>query len=96
MPVLQTYEHDPDAELDYSVDWTAWLPDGDTIASSDWEISPSGPTISRKTVDVDGKIATCFVEGLVAGTKYRLTNRIVTTPGARRNDRSILLKTVEM
>ena len=32
---------DPDAVLDYSVDWGAQYLDGDLLAESDWSVTPS-------------------------------------------------------
>lgn len=31
---------DPSAVLDYTVDWTLWLPPGDTLASASWAAEP--------------------------------------------------------
>ena len=46
------FQHDPDAILDYAVDWNAWLP-GTSIASVSWSV-PSGITI-QQTDEVDGR-----------------------------------------
>ena len=34
-----TFTKDPDAVLDYSVDWTRWL-DGDILSESQWIVPP--------------------------------------------------------
>ena len=94
MPTLQTFLHDPDAKLDYSVDWTLWLPTGDAVDTSTWAVSPEGPTLTSSTIDIDGKITTIWFEGGTAGSKYVLTNHIITTEG-REDDRSITLKLAE-
>jgi hypothetical protein len=83
------YEHDPNAELDYTVDWAPWLPTGDTIATSIWIVptgltQPVGPTNT-------GTLAVIWLGfnssvGTV-GEIYRVTNRI-TTVGGRKDDRS--------
>ena len=36
-----TFTKDPDAVLDYSVDWSLWLA-GDTISSSEWLLDDGG------------------------------------------------------
>lgn len=41
-----TFFKDPDAVLDYGVDWTAWL-GSDTIVTSTWVVSPTGLTAER-------------------------------------------------
>ena len=81
---------DPDAKLDYGVDWSAWLPTGVTIATSTWTITPAGPTLSGQANSTTA--TTVWVEGCTAGTVYTLTNRITTngTP-AQVDDRSITL-----
>ena len=42
-----TFTKDPDAVLDYSVDWSLWLA-GDQISSSEWILEP-GATIEKVT-----------------------------------------------
>ena len=91
MSVLATYIHDPEARLDYSMNWAPWLPDGDTIDVSTWSIEPVGPTLSSASVSVSGLVATVYVEGATEGETYILTNHIVTI-GAREDDRSVKLK----
>lgn len=95
MAVLETYLHDPEAKLDYSIDWSAWLSEGASIASSSWKLSPDDGIITQETVDLAGKVATCFVSGLSAGTKYTLTNQISTTPNGQIDERSVALKVVD-
>ncbi len=94
MAVLETYTHDPDAKLDYSVDWSLWLADGDTVQASTWAVSPSGPTLSGSSINVPATITTIFFDGGTEGERYTLTNHIVTTEG-REDDRSIRIKVVE-
>lgn len=79
---------DPDANLDYEVDWTAWLPDGDTITASLW-IVPTGVT---KTDEANTTAtATVWLSGGTVGTNYDVTNRITTAAG-RVDDRTIRIK----
>ena len=79
---------DPDAKLDYSVNWEHWLDDDDAIDTSTWAITPTGPTLSGSTHDDTGTIV--WVDGCTSGTTYTLTNSIVTDDG-REDDRSITL-----
>lgn len=91
MPTLQTFTHDPDAKLDYSIDWTKWLATGDAVQTSSWTVSPTGPSLTGNSVDAGGKITTIWFDGGEVGKRYVLTNSIVTTNG-REDDRSITVK----
>lgn len=85
-----TFTKDPDAVLDYAVDWTLWLA-GDEIATSDWTV-PVGLT---KVTDTNTATkATVWLSGGQAGQSYTITNRITTT-GGRTEDRSITIKCAE-
>ena len=78
-----TFTKDPDAVLDYSCDWTAWL-EADTITSVTW--------VTRAPLIVENqshtaKIATVWLKGGEARKSYSVTCRI-TTAGGRTDDRS--------
>ena len=75
---------DPDAILDYRVDWTEWL-NGDTISNSQW-IVPSEMTLQSSTNDATS--ATAWLSGGVVGSSHDVTNRITTAAG-RTDDRTI-------
>lgn len=79
--------HDPDADLPYGINWTAWLA-GDTIATSTWTVSGSGVTLHDD--DNTTTATTVWAAGGTEGTKYDLTNHIVTTAGLE-DDRTIVL-----
>lgn len=78
------YVKDPDAKLDYTWDWTAWL-DGDTIASH--TILPVAGITVESSGDTD-QIVTAWISGGQIGVLYNLTCRIVTN-GGRTDDRTI-------
>lgn len=85
------FKKDPDATLDYTFDWSAYLaPSGDTISSVLWVLT-SG--ITKTTQQNSSTTATCFVSGGVEGMSETLTCRI-TTVGGRIDDRSITLKII--
>ena len=84
-----TYTKDPDAVLDYSVDWTLWLA-GDQIATSQWILEPDTDLVAAADTNTTTK-ATVWLSGGVAGTTYLATNRIVTV-GGRTDDRTISVK----
>jgi hypothetical protein len=78
------YIKDPNAVLDYVVNWATFL-DVDTIASDSW-IVPSGITSVLETNTTT--TSTIWLSGGTLNSKYRLTNRVVTA-GGRTDDRSI-------
>jgi hypothetical protein len=84
-----TFTKDPDAVLDYSVDWSAWLA-GDQIASSEWLLE-QGALIEIVTATSTATKATVWLRGGQKGTTYLVTNRIVTS-GGRTDDRTISVK----
>lgn len=82
---------DPQAVLDYSFDWAAWLTlISDTIASASFTVT-SGAVNSSNVV---GAVATAWVSGGVIGTVITLTCHIVTT-GGRIDERSVFIKVKE-
>lgn len=81
---MTSYVKDPDAVLDYQVDWSAWL-DGDTITTSEW-IVPDG--IVKDSDSHTDTAATIWLSGGTLNTTYLVTNRITTAAG-RTDDRTI-------
>lgn len=74
---------DPDAVIDYVIDWTKWL-DGDTIATSVWAIdNATEASTSNTTV-----LATVFIRLATPGKVVTMRNRI-TTAGGRTEDRTL-------
>ena len=84
-----TFTKDPDAVLDYSVDWSLWLA-GDQIATSQWILAPDTDLEAAADTNTTTK-ATVWLSGGVNGTTYLATNRI-TTAGGRTDDRTISIK----
>ena len=84
-----TFTKDPDAVLDYSVDWSLWLA-GDQISSSEWLLE-EGALLQQVTESNTTTKATVWLRGGHAGTTYLVTNRIVTV-GGRTDDRTLSVK----
>jgi hypothetical protein len=84
---IASFTHDPDAVLDYGLDWSKWLTSGDDLDSATWTI-PDG--LTEDTSAIVGKVATVWIRGGTAGESYLLTCHVVTT-GGREDDRSIQL-----
>ena len=83
---------DPQALLDYSVDWGAEYLSGDVLAESSWSVSPvedGGVAVAGSRFDL--LVATVEVSGGVAGKIYRVTNHVVTASG-RADSRSVMLR----
>lgn len=80
---------DPNATLDFSFDWTAWLADcSDTLLSADFVL---GDGLANAGEHTDGAVSTVFISGGVAGV-VPITCRIVTASvPARIEDRTIYL-----
>lgn len=93
MPVPQpiaTFSKDPQATLDYTIDWSDFLGD-DVISAVTWTLDAgivdAGHVSSRA-------LATIFLSGGVAGTGYNVTCHI-TTSGGRADDRTIKINAVD-
>ena len=87
---MQRFLKDPDAELDYRLDWSAWL-DGDTISTSTWS-ADTGITVTTSTNTTT--TATVWLAGGTLGQAYTVTNRVVTA-GGRTDERSFLVVITE-
>lgn len=83
---------DPHSVVDYRVDWSRWLPAGDTILVSDWTI-PTG--IAMETETNTDTSTTIWLSGGTAGAAYLLINRI-TTAGGRTQDKTITIRVKEL
>jgi hypothetical protein len=83
---------DPEATLDYSVDWGADYLSGDVLTESSWTVIPGeAGGVSIVSCRFDLLQATVEVGGGVPGRIYRLTNHVVTAEG-REDSRSIMLR----
>lgn len=85
MACIDRFDHpkDPDETLDYSIDWSARLDEGDSISSSTWIISPTG--LVQESAAFNGALTTIWVSGGEMGKTYTLTNRIQTSAGRIRD-----------
>lgn len=80
----QVFTKDPDATLDYTWDWTAWLGD-DTISTA---VFTADPGIVIEYDSVAPKTATVWLSGGTAYQTYQVICKI-TTAAQRIEDRSI-------
>jgi len=83
---------DPDAVLDYSVDWGAEYLLGDIIAESEWSVIPNDiDGVSIIGSDFDATTSTVKAAGGLPGRIYSLVNEVVLDTG-RMDSRSIVLR----
>jgi hypothetical protein len=80
---LAVKEKNSDAILDYAFDWTDWL-NGDTLDTSSWSVTPN-TDLAQVNSTHSTTVATVFLRGGLAGTKYTVAN-VITTLGGRTND----------
>lgn len=87
---MNGYIKDPNAVLDYTWDWSAWL-GADTIASKTVTV-PTGITLASSSFTTTS--VTAWLSGGTAGTIYTIECKIVTT-GGRTDERSIMVQVAE-
>ena len=87
-------DKDPSAILNYTLDWSEWLPTGQTISTSAWTVSTiSGDAAPVTTVTTSNSGTTTIVKlsGGTAGNLYTITNTI-TTSGSLTDRRHFRIK----
>lgn len=77
---------DPQAVLDYTIDWSAWL-NGDTIVGSVWTVETG---ITKTTDSFTSTVTTVWLSGGTVGKDYEITNRVTTATG-RIDDRTFII-----
>jgi hypothetical protein len=83
---------DPDAVLDYPVDWALWLADVSDTLSSHTVTADAGLTVDSSSISGTKVIA--WLSGGTAGETYQVVYHVVTAAG-REDDRSIFVKITE-
>lgn len=89
---MTVFLKDPEATLDYSVDWSAGYLDQQTITASQWSVVPNetgGISLSMATFGASRSGAT--LAGGLPGHVYRISNR-VTLSDARSDERSLTVR----
>lgn len=83
------FRKDPDARLDYAIDWSQWLEDGDAITAATWQLS-TGITQATPEPSIDGGKTVIWLSGGTDGVSYPITCRVTTTQG-RVDERTIVI-----
>lgn len=88
---------DPDSFLDYGLDWSDWMPEGDYIISNTWfsDDTQSNLILSDFDYVVESHFTKCWIRGGELNNVYIITNRIETF-GGRTNDQSMSLLITEL
>lgn len=84
-------EKDPFAQLDYSLDFSNYLPTGDTINTVSVSADSGITVVSTSNTDT---VATAIISGGTAGTIYNVEFRI-TTANALSDSRNFRIKVLE-
>lgn len=98
----QNHIKDPEAVLDFRFDWANtrnggdkpdWLETGETIST--YTVTPTdGITVDSDSLTDSNSSVTVWLSGGTAGTRYLVTNHIVTSSG-REDDRTITIRVQE-
>ena len=75
---------DPNAVLDYKVDWSGWLQPGETVTS--YTVTATDGVTVVSTAEADG-VVTIWLSGGTLNATVRVTCHVVTSAG-RVDDRS--------
>lgn len=89
--MAKVYLKDPEAVLDYAVDWSSWLQATETIQSYTVTV-PQG--ITNDSDSENAGIVTMWLSGGSAGTTYDIEVKIVTSL-ARTDERTFQVKVLE-
>jgi hypothetical protein len=83
---------DPDAVLDYLVDWGAEYLGTDVLTNSEWAVEPDEPGgVTVVPGECDGRTATVKASAGIPGRIYRLVNKVELISG-KVDSRSITLR----
>ncbi len=87
------FSQDPDAVLDYLVNWNDWLDPGDFIIAAT-AFSSNGIKVLSNQIATNGLGHTVWISSGFAPYEYTVTSRILTNDG-RKNDQSWILRIEE-
>lgn len=88
---MSNFVKDPDAVLDYTVDWSSWLASGETISTSVFTV---GSGITKDSESNTTTAGTVWLSGGTAGVAYTVTHQI-TTSESRTDERSFVVEVKE-
>lgn len=71
------FTKDPDSVLDFTVYWGDWLPEGDTLADSEWVVDG----LVVETSSFTNTETTVWLSGGTVNVRETVTNRVTTADG---------------
>ena len=80
---------DPDAYLDYAMDWSTWLNTGENVST--YVVSVNDTVLTIATFTKSSNIVTAWLSGGASGQTYTVSIKI-TTDAARIEERSFRIK----
>tara|TARA_B100000683_G_C12255352_1_gene459274 strand:+ start:69 stop:398 length:330 start_codon:yes stop_codon:yes gene_type:complete len=95
--VGQFIEKDPFAVLDFSLDFTNWMPQGDTLSTITVTAESIAGDAAPLVIDSTNKtnfVATANISGGTAGNIYNVEYKIVTN-NSLKDSRNIRIKVIE-
>jgi len=92
-PYTVSVPKDPDATLDYTLDWSDWLTENESLTGVDVDIS--GATLVQ--TQLTNRMVTAWISGGSVGGVISLRYRITTdsSPVNRVDDRTLLINVAE-
>ena len=85
---MTTFTQCPDSNLDYTVNWSRWLTEGDRVTESAWSVPDDLTVGAQSHTDT---MTVVWLTGGVAGSDYAVRNT-VTTAGGRVHCQSLLIR----
>jgi hypothetical protein len=80
---------DADAVLDYAIDWSDWLADGEAITAATWTVSGA----TKGTSTIDAGVTTVWLSA-PTGTEISAAC-LITTDSGRQDERTLLITVAE-
>lgn len=99
MSQLVTLEiKDPNDVIDYHVDWSHWLRDGEVLVDSDWTVQTGLTKVADPVSSIlDPFTDTTSIVWVSGGTTGSFTARVhITTSQGRQRDKTIIIRVKEL
>jgi hypothetical protein len=88
MARIDIFTKDAADVLDYQIDWSDWLPEGDTISTASWSVDTG---MDVEDTDATTTTSTVWVSGGTHGEQYEAANHIITVQG-REKTKTLIFK----
>ena len=86
MAVVGTFTQQPNDVLDYDVNFTDFLSEGDLIVDAAVTVAPLGLTVAVPVVIDSGRRVKLWVQGGSSGVTYKIDLRVTTDLGRVKED----------